>query len=145
MTQPEISKHLRETGLKVTPQRMLIMEIISGMNNHPNAEMIIKQVQERQPGISPATVYKTLDTLVQKGLICRISTEDGIMHYDPITHRHHHLYSKSTGKISDYHDEELNRLLQDYFNRKKIPGFKLEDFRLEINGNFEEESETQNV
>lgn len=145
MKKEEISRILRESGLKVTPQRMLIMEIISGMYHHPTAEQIIQKVDESQPGISPATVYKTLDTLVQKGLICKISTEDGSMRYDPVTRLHHHLYSKTTGKIKDYHDEELNQLLQQYFKRKKIPGFKLEDFRLEINGIFEEESKQKNV
>ncbi|NOY36317.1 MAG: transcriptional repressor [Chlorobi bacterium] len=145
MKSQEISKLLKGSGLKVTPQRMLIMEIISGMYNHPTAEMVISRVQEIQPGISPATVYKTLDTLVRKKLICKISTDDGIMRYDPVTLQHHHLYSTTSGKIKDFYDEELNRLLREYFNRKKIPGFELEDFRLELNGKFDEESTSNYV
>ena len=137
MKKQEIRIRLKESGLKMTPQRLLIMEVITGMRNHPTADLIINKVREVQPDISPATVYKTLDTLVQKGLICKISTEDGSMHYDPVTLLHHHLYNTDTGEIKDYHDEELNRLLQHYFNHKKIPGFKLEDFRLELNGKFD--------
>ncbi len=120
--------------MKVTPQRKIILEILFEMKNHPTADMIIREVTLREPDISQGTVYKTLDLLVEKGIIHKIKTDRDVMRYDPFTARHHHLYVHATDEIRDYEDEELNRLLEAYFSRKSIPGFRVEDFRLEIIG-----------
>ncbi len=125
---------LKEHGLKVTPQRKIILEILSTMKDHPTADKIIREVTLREPNISPGTVYKTLDIFTEKGIIQKIRTDKGIMRYDPFTSRHHHLYFPDSDEIRDYEDEELNRLLESFFHRKNIPGFKVEDFRLEIIG-----------
>lgn len=129
-----IRAQLKEHGLKVTPQRKIILEIIRRMKNHPTAEMVIRKVTSREPDISPGTVYKTLNLLSAKGIITRIKTDKDVMRYDPSTARHHHLYIKNTDEIVDYKDEELNHILEEYFHKKNIPGFRIEDFRLEIIG-----------
>lgn len=127
-----IRDQLKKHGLKVTPQRKIILEIIRRMKNHPTAEMVIREVTLREPDISPGTVYKTLDSFATKGIINRIKTDKDIMRYDPFTIRHHHLYIYNTDEIVDYKDKELNHLLEEYFSKKNIPGFQIEDFRLEI-------------
>ena len=132
MKKQNIQKLLKEHGIKITPQRKIILGILFAMNNHPTAEMIIREVTLKEPNISPGTVYKTLDLLVEKGIIHKIKTEKDIMRYDPFIHRHHHLYIRETDEIIDYEDEDLNRLLESFFSKKNIPGFRVEDFRLEI-------------
>jgi len=134
MKQQEIQERLRQHGLKATPQRILILQIILDMRNHPTAEMVISKVIRKQSTLSPGTVYKTLEAFVKKGIINRIMTEKDIMRYDPVTERHHHLYINNTKEILDYRDEELNRILEDYFRKKKIPGFRVKDFHVEIKG-----------
>ena len=132
MSNRTTQERLREHGLKVTPQRKVILEVISGMRNHPTAEMIMRQVEQVEPDISAGTVYKTLDLFAEKGLILRIKTDRDIMRYDPFINRHHHLYLDGTDKIVDFEDEELNRLLEEYFRKKRIPGMVVEDYRVEI-------------
>ena len=132
MNNKTTQERLREHGLKVTPQRKVILEVISGMRNHPTAEMIMRQVEQVEPDISAGTVYKTLDLFAEKGLILRIKTDRDIMRYDPFINRHHHLYLDGTDKIVDFEDEELNRLLEEYFRKKRIPGMVVEDYRVEI-------------
>jgi len=132
MSNRTTQERLREYGLKVTPQRKVILEVISGMRNHPTAEMIMRQVEQVEPDISAGTVYKTLDLFAEKGLILRIKTDRDIMRYDPFINRHHHLYLDGTDKIVDFEDEELNRLLEEYFRKKRIPGMVVEDYRVEI-------------
>ena len=127
-----VQERLREHGLKVTPQRKVILEVISKMKNHPTADMILQEISRVEPDISTATVYKTLDLFAEKGLILRIKTDRDIMRYDPFINRHHHLYLDGTDEILDFEDDELNRLLEEYFTRKQIPGMVIEDYRVEI-------------
>jgi len=109
------------------------------MKDHPTAEMIRKQVARKNPSISLATVYKTLETFVNKGLIKKIKTEEDVMRYDPILEKHHHLYCQKTETIADYYNDELNQMIKDYFRKHNIPNFEIEDVKLHIIGEFKGE------
>jgi len=132
----DYSNKLVEKGLKVTPQRIAVLDAIFKLNNHPNAENIIEYVRKNHPNISTATVYKVLDALISSGLIRRVNTERDIMRYEAFLDSHHHLYGSDSDRIEDYSDEELNGILEDYFHKKGIPGFQIEDIRLQIIGKF---------
>lgn len=134
----EIQEKLADSGLKITPQRIYVYEAIMNLNNHPTAEMVKKYVEKNYPSISLGTIYKTLETLVDKGLINKIKTEADVMRYDPVLKKHHHIFCQKTNTIADYHDDELMQLLHDYFNQHNIPGFTIEDFKLHIIGEFED-------
>jgi len=136
MNAVDLSKELNEKGLKVTPQRIAVLEAIIILNNHPTAENIMDYIRKIHPNISSATVYKVLDVLVSNGLIKRVKTERDIMRYDAITESHHHIYCSDSDRIEDYSDNELNELLKKYFENKKIPDFKVEDIKLQIIGKF---------
>jgi Fur family peroxide stress response transcriptional regulator len=58
------------------------------------------------------------------------------MRYDAILESHHHLYCSACNKIEDYHDEELNQLLDEYFKNKEIKNFTIKDIKLQIVGTF---------
>lgn len=132
----EIRNKLVEKGLKVTPQRISILEAITNLNNHPTAENIIKYIKKNHPNIATATVYKVLDALFENKLIKKVKTEKDIMRYDAVMERHHHLYCSDSDRIEDYSDDELNKMLEKYFEKKRIPGFKIEDIKLHIVGKF---------
>jgi len=132
----EIRIKLIEKGLKVTPQRMAILEAIIKLNNHPYAENIIDFIRVNHPNIATATVYKVLDALVENELIKKVKTDKDIMRYDAFLEHHHHLYCSESDRIEDYNDEELNQMIEKYFRGKKIPGFRIEDIKLQIIGKF---------
>jgi len=134
----EISRRLVDKGLKVTPQRIVVLEAILKLNNHPSADNIIAFVRQNHPNIATATVYKVLDALTENGLIKRVKTEKDIMRYDAILENHHHLYCSESDRIEDYNDAHLNKLLLDYFEKKGIPDFEIEDIKLQIIGRFSE-------
>lgn len=136
MRAEEISSKLTEKGLKVTPQRISILNAITKLNNHPTADNIVEYLRKNHPNISVATVYKVLDTFVENGLINRVKTEKDIMRYDAITESHHHIYCSDSERIEDYNDHELNALLESYFEMKKIPNFRIEDIKLQIIGKY---------
>jgi Fur family peroxide stress response transcriptional regulator len=58
------------------------------------------------------------------------------MRYDPKVEDHHHLYCKQCDRIEDYADPELDKMLKEYFDKNGIDGFKIEDIRLQIMGDF---------
>jgi Fur family transcriptional regulator, peroxide stress response regulator len=136
MTITEIRNKLIEKGLKVTPQRIAIMEAFTKLNNHPTAENIIDYIRNTHPNISTATVYKVLDALVANELIIKVKTEKDVMRYDAVMKSHHHLYCSESDRIEDFVDTELSEIIEKYFEKKKIPGFKIEDIKLQIIGKF---------
>lgn len=136
METEDISNKLAVKGLKVTPQRIAILEAIIKLDNHPTAENIIEYIRKNHPNISVATVYKVLDALVENELIRKVKTEKDIMRYDAIMESHHHIYCSDSDRIEDYVDDELNEMLERYFTQKKIPDFRIEDIRLQIIGKY---------
>jgi Fur family peroxide stress response transcriptional regulator len=136
MNTENICNKLIERRLKVTPQRTAILEAIYKLHNHPTVEQIIEYIRKNYPNISTGTVYKVLDTFVSCGLVTRVQTERDIMRYDEVTESHHHIYCSDSEYIEDYIDEELNKLLKDYFDNKNIPDFKIEELKLNIIGRY---------
>jgi Fur family peroxide stress response transcriptional regulator len=136
MKTDEIRNKLIEKGLKITPQRIAILEAIIRLNNHPTADNIIDYIRKTHPNIATATVYKVLDALVENGLIKKVKTEKDIMRYDAFMEKHHHLYCSDSDRIEDYLDDELNEIIDKHFKKKGIPGFKIEDINLQIIGKF---------
>lgn len=132
----EISQKLINKGLKVTPQRIAVLETIIKLNNHPSAENIIEHIRQTHPNIATGTVYKVLDVLNDHGLINKVKTERDIMRYDALLEKHHHLYSSQSDRIEDYTDGKLDKMLEDYFKNKDIAGFSIEKIRLQIIGKF---------
>lgn len=128
----EIRLKLTEKGIKVTPQRLIILEAISKLNNHPTADNIIEHIRSSHPNIAIGTVYKVLETLVENGIIQRVKTDHDIMRYDAIMDKHHHIYFLDSERIEDYFDDELNEMLTRYFNQKNLPDFIIEDIKLQI-------------
>lgn len=132
----EIRNKLREKGLKVTPQRVAILEAIIELKNHPTVENIIEFIRINHPNIAIATVYKVLEVMVENKLITKVKTDREAMRYDAIMEKHHHLYSSESDRIEDYVDDELNKVIEEYFLKKGIVDFQIEDIKLQIIGKF---------
>jgi len=132
----EIISRLSGNGLKITPQRIAVLEAVIGLGNHPTAENVIEFIKTNHPNIATGTVYKTLETFVEKGLIRKVKTDRDIMRYDGMTDPHHHLYCSSSNRIEDFMDPELQKMIEQYFETHKIPNFKIEDIKLQIIGEF---------
>jgi Fur family peroxide stress response transcriptional regulator len=136
MNNQDIRDKLTEKGLKVTPQRMFILEAIYELNNHPTADNILDYIKDMHPHIATGTVYKVLNVLVENNLIKKVKTEKDKMRYDSNLESHHHLYDSESDVIKDYYDEELDEMLRNHFKKKNIPDFKIEEIVMQINGKF---------
>lgn len=136
-TNNDLRTRLTGKGLRVTPQRIAVLDAIDKLGNHPAADQIIEYVRRANPNIATGTVYKVLDTLTGNRLIKRVTTDLNVMRYDGVVMEHHHLYCSECDVIQDYVDEDLNELLKKYFENKKIEGFHLQGFSVQIKGTFD--------
>ncbi len=141
----EIILKLNKAGLKITPQRVAVLQMLWEFHTHPTAEEMYAGVSKTIPGLSPTTIYNTLDTFVKKGLIKRVKTDADVMRYDAVTEHHHHLYCVVSDRMEDYFDPELDQMLTEYFNRKKINGFNVSDIRLQLMGDFEDNKQPKQI
>lgn len=128
--------NLKNSDLKVTPQRIAVLEALNNLRDHPTADKIKEYVIKNHPNIAVGTIYKTLETFVKKGLVEKVKTESDVMRYDAILDKHHHLFCEETERIEDFFDDELNSVLEKYFKKKRIPNFDVKDIKLQIIGTF---------
>ncbi len=105
----DLKKLFAEKGLKMTIQRVAILEYLMKTKTHPSAEMIYEHIRKKYPTITLSTVYNTLETLVNKGIIKKIPTFSGISRYDADLEPHIHIVmgSDKNVKIKDIYDQEL--------------------------------------
>ena len=136
----ELKQVLTDKGLKATHQRILILEAFILADDHPTAEKLYKEVKSKSPALSLGTVYKTLDAFTEVGLINRVKTDEDTVRYDANTENHHHLICRKTKKIIDYQDAELEQLLKEYFQRKNIRNFEVQDIQLQLTGEIKDEN-----
>ncbi|MEA4972540.1 MAG: Fur family transcriptional regulator [Candidatus Metalachnospira sp.] len=92
---------LRSKGLKVTPQRIAIMNMLMNTKAHPSAEVIFKTLEPTHPTMSLATVYKTLDSFNEAELIQVLSIDGESLHYDFNTAFHPHFICKQCNSVKD--------------------------------------------
>lgn len=95
----------QDSGLRLTPQRLAILDYLDGNRCHPSAEDIYKAILNRFPTMSFATVYNTLKTLGQKGNVLELTIDADKKRFDPNTEPHHHLICVKCKLIVDIHNE----------------------------------------
>ena len=109
---------LKENGVKVTTQRILVLEALSSCpDGHLTAEEIYDLVRAAYPEIGLATVYRTIQLLLELHLIDRINLDDGFVRYEigemkesRTRHHHHHLICRQCGKVISFQDDLLEEL-----------------------------------
>ena len=97
---------LRENGLRLTPQRRLILDIVHESGGHITGEDIIKVVRRKMPGVNKSTVYRTLELLEKLDCVCKSGTGDRFIYHHAEEGHHHHLICSKCNKTLDC-DEDL--------------------------------------
>jgi Fur family ferric uptake transcriptional regulator len=126
-------RYLRDHRLPVTRQRDAVAEVVFGSEDHLSVEGIQRQLRERGEHVGTATVYRTLDVLVQSGLVRAHDFGEGFKRYEPMpaqTH-HEHLICLRCGKVVEFQNERLERML--HFVADDT-GFQLQRHRVELYG-----------
>ena len=123
---------LEATGLRFTEQRAAVYRFLSGTTSHPNADEVFQEVRGQVPGISLATVYKSLETLVNCGLASKLTYSDGSARYDARMDPHHHARCVSCGRVMDVPGNLRGCELEEL--TRGLDGFSVLGYRLELTG-----------
>jgi Fur family peroxide stress response transcriptional regulator len=91
----------KSQGLRITPQREVLLRILALASHHPTADELYKRVLKRMPSVSPATVYRNVQTLVHFGVISVLDRAGGATRYDPNPEQHHHFVCNHCRKLFD--------------------------------------------
>ena len=123
---------LRQRGYRITPQREMIVEALAHSSHHMTAEEIFNRVQALTQASNIATVYRTLDLLVEEGLACRSDLGGGRVSYSTTEHGPHiHLVCRHCGCVIDA-DNKLLDSLSDQLQEKH--GFEANLQHISFNG-----------
>ena len=103
---------LRASGRRLTRQRQAIWDVLlADPDQHLSAEDVVDRVRAKLPLVNPSTVYRTLDLLVEEGLVLRTDLGGDRAYYEPAReHPHHHLVCERCGSVAHLHDEALGNL-----------------------------------
>lgn len=106
----KLAEKMRARGFRVTAQRTIILETIAHMHGHLSAQQVYEQAAKRLPGLNLATIYRTVETLHEAGLVDMLDAQSEPMRFalrDP-EHPHGHLVCTDCGRIMDL-DADLIR------------------------------------
>ncbi|MCJ2188182.1 Fur family transcriptional regulator [Novosphingobium beihaiensis] len=133
MHQPiDIEALCAERGLRITEQRRVIARVLSDSTDHPDVEKLHERATAIDPGISIATVYRTVRLFEEAGILDRHDFGDGRARYEAAPEAHHdHMIDVETGTVIEFVDPELEALQRQIAERL---GFRLVDHRMELFG-----------
>lgn len=130
---------LKEKGLKVTNQRVLVLETVaSHPGEHLTAEEIFDLVRIQYPDIGLATIYRTVQVLVDLDILDKVSFDDGISRYElgiggncDKKHHHHHAICTKCGKVFSFKEDLLDTLEQTLM---EVMDFTVTDHEVKLYG-----------
>lgn len=118
-----VREKLNGVGLRVTPQRIAILQMLCRSLEHPTAARLYEQIREDYPNIALGTVYYTLERFVESGIAISIgAVGDDQVHYDGDTASHSHLACISCQKILDIESPGIDKVSNEIHN---ITGFEV--------------------
>jgi Fur family ferric uptake transcriptional regulator len=121
-----------DKGLRITEQRRTIARVLSESEDHPDVEQLHARSAAIDPGISIATVYRTVRLFEDAGILDRHDFGDGRARYEAAPEAHHdHLIDVESGKVLEFVDPELEALQKQIAEKL---GYRLVDHRMELYG-----------
>ncbi|MBP1754564.1 MAG: hypothetical protein H6Q59_962 [Firmicutes bacterium] len=137
--QEQFKNLLKQNGLKVTTQRVAILEVLNSRPGmHLTAEEIYDYVRGQYPEIGIATVYRTIQVLSELNLIDKLNLDDGYVRYEiskgskeEACHHHHHLICLDCGNVYAFQDDLLETLEERILSTM---GFEVVDHEVKLYG-----------
>ncbi len=127
----DLEQRCADAGLKMTGQRRVILQVLAKAKDHPSVEEVYERAKKIDSSSSLATVYRTMSLLDEMGLVIRHEFKESFARYELKGNHHDHLIDLDTGKVVEFHNDELEALKEKI---SKELGFEMVDHRLEIYG-----------
>lgn len=126
-TLEELTNELKKNNIRLTHQRLKVLEFLSNSRQHPTVEQIYNALKKEVPSLSKTTIYNTLKYLSDLNLIKVLTIDDNEAHFDAVTDGHGHFKCTSCGEIFDFDidlDSCTTENLDDYKINEKAVYFK---------------------
>jgi Fur family peroxide stress response transcriptional regulator len=126
-----LAQTLADSGLRSTPQREVIYDVLLKKRDHPTADEVFARVKTELPTVSLATVYNCLETLVKCDLVRTVNFERGPTRYCPNLRPHAHFHDEQSGKT---HDIDLPPELLERVSSVLPPGYDAKSVEIIFRG-----------
>ena len=131
-TAAELEGALRSAGLRITEQRKALLEVLVEADDHPDANELHRRAHQINSSVSLATVYRTLTTLEEQGVIDRHAFEGKPARFETNDKPHHdHLIDIDSGEVIEFTSEKIEKLQSEIAAEL---GYEIKSHRLEIYG-----------
>jgi len=127
----------QDKGLKMTEQRRVIARVLSEADDHPDVEQLYRRATKIDPGISLATVYRTVRLFEEASILERHDFGDGRARYEEAPADHHdHLIDIQSGEVIEFTNPEIEKLQHRVAEQLgyKLIGHRLELYAVRLNG-----------
>ena len=116
---------LKQNQLKITPQRLAIMKYLDENRTHPTADRIYIDLKEKNPALSKTTVYNSVETLKERGIIQSLTISGSESRYDFENKMHHHFLCKKCGTIIDIDIKcpNIGKIIESGHNVEEVHGY----------------------
>jgi len=128
----QLNRALNERGYKLTAPRRAVLDVVAAMRESLSPAEIYERAHRRYPRLGLVTVYRTLDILVEAGVVRRVHLDDGCHGYALSQAEHgHHLICSSCNRVIEFEECDLEGLLKSVARKT---GFRIEGHWLEVFG-----------
>ena len=125
---------LKKHSLKATPQRLAVHEAMMVLG-HASADMVTEEIlTQGKAKVTVASVYNILTQLAMLGVYHHRMSANNKMYFDVNTFKHIHFYDKDNHTFRDVIDDELIQLIESHLSRKRVRGYKVESFDIQLIG-----------
>jgi Fe2+ or Zn2+ uptake regulation protein len=128
--------HLREAcaarGLRITPQRDVLLRVLGRTMGHPTADDLVRQVRQVLPSVSHATVYRNVQELVRAGLIGTLERAGGAVQFEVNPEDHHHFVCRGCGRVWDVYLDDVGVRVNR--RRSSLKGFRIDRREVQLHG-----------
>ncbi len=133
-----LKKELRDRRWRMTPQREQILKVFIETNSeHLGAEEVYRYLLNKRINVSKATVYRTVDLLVELGFLRRLQFDEGVYRYELVDkqNKHSHFICNSCGKIYEFKNElSPEFVMREYIDLLNENGYIIEEFDIKFRG-----------
>ena len=130
----EFKAILKKHSLKATPQRLAVHEAMITLG-HASADMVTEEIKEKSTAnVTVASVYNILTQMASLGIYHHRLSSNNKMYFDVNTFKHIHFYDQANHAFRDVIDDELIMLIEAHLSRKKVKGYKIEGFDIQLIG-----------
>ena len=119
-------------GLRMTPQRAVLLRVLARAAHHPTAEQLYRGVRRVLPSVSPATVYRNVQMLAQAGVISTLERAGHAVRYDPNPDDHHHFTCSRCGEVTDIYLASVQYKVDG--GRSRMGAARIESYEVQFRG-----------